>query len=245
MVHCFIIDDDPHAINSITSYLSKVPGITISGCFLNSLEAAKAIQQEPTIDLIFLDVQTLLISGFELAALVPSHAAIIFTSSNILHAKEAFDLQGIDFLMKPYPYNRFSLAVQKAMSVIRNQRTDNSSQCKRNEISIFLPTSNGVQLRQVHYADITHVQSLKNYVAIHFLNERIITYISMKEITSRLPSALFIRIHRRYLVNLSHIDLADTKNILLSTGIRLPMGDSYLDGFREKIKDQMLKSFRK
>ncbi|MES2653385.1 MAG: LytTR family DNA-binding domain-containing protein [Bacteroidota bacterium] len=244
MVHCFIIDDDQYAITSITSNLRQVAGIAISGCFLDPRDAVKALQSGLSVDLIFLDVQVPLLSGIDLAAMVPSHVAIIFTTSFTRHAHEAFDLNAVDFLMKPYSYERFARAVQKAMAFIKETQPTPAILKNASEPSIFLACGNGSQLRQVRYADITHVQSLKNYVAIHFLTDKIISYISMKEISQQLPNDLFVRIHCSYLVNLAHIELADAHGIMLSIGIRLPIGDSHMRGFKEMIKDRLLKSSR-
>ena len=172
MISCILIDDEPHAIAALKDYLSHVPDIEIVGAYLDPIEALKAIINTILVDLVLLDVNMPKLSGVELASLIRSKTRkLVFTTGHAKYAYDAFEVQADAYLLKPYSLTKFLDTIHKLN--LKDNLEDN--------LEYFFVKSRGDNLKmiKVFYKDIIAVESQLNYITIHTLNKKIITYMSL------------------------------------------------------------------
>jgi len=240
-MNCYIIDDEQHSIETITGYILKSDKLRLAGSSTNPIQGQAEINSRDDIDLVFIDIGMPELSGLELTKLLPSKIAIIFISAYHKYAVDAFDLNIVDFLLKPISLSRFLKAIQKAES-IKELLPKNDG---RNLDSLFISPGTRGKVIQLHLNQIAYIEGLKNYVIIHLLgNEKHITYLTMSEIELALPQTQFIRIHKSFIVNKVMIKSIEGNSISLNNNVQLTLGQTYRNKFREVIGLVMLKSKR-
>lgn len=239
MIRTVIVDDEPLALDILESYIAKIPEIELVGRCINALEA-NAIIKSVRIDLMFLDIQMPQISGVEFLKTLPNPPAVVLTTAYPDYALEGYELNIIDFLLKPISFDRFVKAVNKASEKLKLHSSENvKSDVQEN----FFFIKADKKLVKVNFDDIIYIEGLKDYVIIRCEQNRIITLQTMKSLEDRLPSAVFKRVHRSYIVNLNKITALDG-NILevLEKGQTkiLPIGKNYKDELLELIHGKKL-----
>ncbi|WP_448698182.1 LytR/AlgR family response regulator transcription factor [Mucilaginibacter sp. AW1-3] len=220
MMRCLTVDDERPATELLGRFIARTPGLELVGSTNKALEAP-ALLAALNPDLVFLDIDMPQLSGIALAKLVKS-AAIVFTTSFREFAPEAFEVEALDYLLKPIAYERFLMAIQKA------RRTAPAGH-------FFAKTGNG-QLTRVEIGEILYISALLNYVEIFSKNGKVITYSGITEIMEQLPAERFSRIHRSYIVAHAHIHQVIADEVVLSGGKRLTIGRSYRAAFQEKLR---------
>ncbi|MEQ3498398.1 LytTR family DNA-binding domain-containing protein [Tenacibaculum sp. SSH1-16] len=233
---CIIIDDEPPAIRLLEKYVDKVPFLSVNSTYTNPLEALIEIEKG-TIDLVFLDIQMPEITGIQLSKIISNKTNIIFTTAYPQFALESYDIAAIDYLLKPFDFDRFYKAVLKVNKKITksdqkiNQNTENDY--------FFLKTDGKNKFSKVFLDDILFIEGLKNYVSVYLKNERIITYSTLKNLVSSLPEDNFIQTHRSYIISIKAIDKIENDSLWIQKK-ELPIGNTYRKSFFEKIASKQL-----
>ena len=242
MYTCYVIDDEYHAIETLTGYISKFPGLNLIGSCINPLKAIDEITNSTQVDIVFLDVDMPELSGLDVADIISPYAAIIFTTAYPNYAVQAFEKNGSDFILKPISFERFTKSVTKVQNLIRSKKL--AEQHTEDEHFFINPGVKG-RMIQLSYSEIIYIEGLKNYVVIYTHEGKFITYLSMREIEKSIPMSRFVRIHKSYIINVDRIKSIDGNNVILSQTLELPIGISFKDSFINVINSKMLRSGRK
>jgi len=242
-MNCIAIDDEPLAINVIKEFCSKIDYLNLLATFNSAVEAIKLLNQT-SVDLIFLDIQMPHISGLEFIKSIPNPPMVVFTTAYSEHALQGFELNAIDYLVKPIPFERFFKAVNKAYELY-NLR-------KKNELSSNLTLERNSEHQadyfmikveystvKVDFKDIQYIEGLKDYVKIYTGPRPILTKTTMKNIEEKLSSDNFVRIHKSYIVSISHIKAIENNRVLIGDK-RIPVGEQYKEAFYKIVNKNKL-----
>lgn len=232
---CIIVDDEPPAIRVIEKFISQLKGLELIASSSNALEGLELIQQN-TPDIVFLDIQMPDLTGIQLSKLIDPNVNIIFTTAYPQFAVEGFELNAVDYLLKPIAFPRFIEAVEK---VKKKKTSVKETSNLNNEEYFFVKTDGKNKFRKVKLSDILFAESIKNYVIIHTETEQLVTYNSLKNIQESLPQTKFIKIHKSYIVALDKVEKTDNYEVWIN-GKDLPLGDTYRSEFFKKIHDKKL-----
>jgi DNA-binding LytR/AlgR family response regulator len=230
-IRCIIIDDEHLALDLLEDNINKIPFLELKAKFRNALEALNFIQQHQ-VDLIISDIQMPSLSGLQLVESLPNCPMVIFTTAYENYAVQSFEINVVDYLVKPFSFERFLLASNKALEL--HKLKNNAS--RKNEINAatdyFYVNADYIFIK-VQFQDILFIQGLKDYVKINFKDTRkpLVTRMTMKNIELILHDKDFIRIHKSYIVADDAIT-AIKKNFVFLGNIELPLGNS----FKEKIE---------
>lgn len=233
-INCLIVDDEPLAQDVLDTYIKQVPLLNLVGICNNAIEALEKMHQN-TIDLIFLDIQMPEISGIDFLKSLKAPPLVIFTTAYQNYALQGFELNAVDYLLKPFSLDRFQKAVKRASELAR--MIEESSQ-KEDEY-IFIKSDQ--RLQKVSFGEILYVEALADYVKIHTNDKRYITLQTMKNMEEKLPEKYFKRVHRSFIVSLDKIMAIVGGNVEVN-GQRIPIGKNYKDAFYEAMhKNNILK----
>jgi DNA-binding LytR/AlgR family response regulator len=221
MLKAIVIDDEPMALEVVKGLTEKVTFIDVLGYFTNSFEALKFIQANE-VHLLLLDIKMPDISGIELLRSIPDPPMVIFTTAYSEHALEGFELNAIDYLLKPFSLTRFLKACNKAYEYYELKRNKASSPAGLSHI--FIKT--GYEQVRVGLEEIRYAEASGNYVVFVLEKQKIASRLTMSETEALLPDKLFIRVHRSYIVSKKHITKADRKTIWVH-GTEIPIGPAY------------------
>jgi DNA-binding LytR/AlgR family response regulator len=216
MLNTLIIDDEPLAQDVLETYISKFPEINLVAKCLNAIEANEWMKSN-TIDLIFLDIQMPMISGIDFLKTLKNPPLVIITTAYPNHALEGFDLNVLDYLLKPISMERFIKAINKAFELHqlqKNQSTEKVNIEKEAEEFFFVKADK--KLIKINHNEIIYIEGLKDYVIIRMDNQRVITLQTMKSLEEKLPLAKFKRIHRSYIVNIDRINAQCKQSFFVS-----------------------------
>jgi two-component system LytT family response regulator len=211
------IDDEPLALEVVRSHAAKVPFLNLKAEFTDAFKAMEYLQHEP-VDLLFLDIKMPDISGIDLLSCLSKKPLVIFTTAYSEHAVESFELDAIDYLLKPFALTRFVKACNKA-NEIHNLR---GSVDKKEYL--FLKT--GYDQMRVNFADICYLEATGNYVNFVLKDKTILSRMTITEVEALLPANQFIRIHRSFIAAVNKIDKIERHQVLVNGAI-LPVGNSY------------------
>ncbi len=221
-MNCIIVDDEPLARDLLENFAEKIPFLRLKASCKSGFEALEILQKE-RIDLIFLDIQVPDMSGVQLYESLNYKPMVIFTTAYSNYAVTGFDLDAMDYLVKPFAYQRFLKAVNKAYEQMNRREPVAVSEFHRN----FMFVKDGTKIVKVVYDDILYLEGMKDYVKIILKEKkRVMPLISMQNMVKKLPKGRFVRIHRSYIVSLSSIDSVE-KNRVVIAGKWLPVGNSY------------------
>jgi len=233
MVNCLIVDDEQGAIDILRQFVEKTPYLTLTGSTTNPLEALRLVATQP-IDLVFLDIHMPQLSGLDMMPLLNGKCQVILTTAYSEFAVAGFELEAVDYLLKPIAFERFLKATQK---VLKAQAPVTLPIAAPPDNYIFVKTESKGKMRKVAFEDIVYVEGLKNYVSIYTEQERIITLLNVKDLQDRLPATQFMRVHKSYIVSLDKIKALDGNQILFRDGkASAPLGDTYRRGFFEALQ---------
>ncbi|MBS1659968.1 MAG: response regulator transcription factor [Bacteroidetes bacterium] len=214
-----IIDDEYLAIRLLEEYCSRFPFINVLQSFKDPVPALRFLEENP-VDLVFLDIQMPRITGMELASrLSPDGAGkrprFIFTTARHDFAVKAFELDALDYLVKPVSFERFEMAIRKVEENILD----------------FLLLKNGHRTIRLAYEEIIFIEGLNEYVKVHTPEKKIVTLAALKDLEARLPRNQFVRIHKSYIVSLAFVRSWTASEVEMAEGQRLPLGRVYKDNF--------------
>jgi two-component system, LytTR family, response regulator len=221
IIKCVTIDDEPLALDILRAYIKKIPALQLVQEFDDAISASEFIKINP-VDLLFVDIQMPDISGVDLVRSLEVKPVIIFTTAHKNFAYEGFELEALDYLLKPIDFERFGKSVNKAIEYLNNKNN------KPEETSESIYVYSEYKLIKILLNEIDYIESFEDYVKIHLLEEKpILTLNTMKKMLEKLPEKDFRRIHRSYIVPVNKIISIHNKKVHLKSGRELPIGDSY------------------
>lgn len=226
MIHCIAIDDEPLALQLINEYCSKISFLKLEKTFTNTDEA-KAWLQDNTVDLLFLDIQMPDINGMQFYKSLTQKPPVVFTTAYKDFAAEGFNVDAVDYLLKPFEYDRFLKACYKVKEYIEFL---SSQELQLN--SIFVKVN--YEIMKINLKDIELIEALDDYIKIYIKPNPVLTLMTLKSIQEKLPSRDFVRVHRSFIVPLARIEKF-SKTKLWTAGKEIPIGSSY-----SQVYDQLL-----
>lgn len=241
-MNCIAIDDEPLALNIIKDFCSKVSFLNLVATTTSAVEAVKILNKHE-IGLLFLDIQMPNLSGIEFIKTLVNPPMVIFTTAYSEHALMGFELNVVDYLVKPIPFERFFKAVSKAYELYSLRKNHASPVQTINENYQAQP---GYILIKVEYstvkvdlADIFYIEGLKDYVKIVASSKNYLTKSTMKNMEEKLPESLFVRVHKSYIVSWNKINKIENNRIIIKDKY-IPVGEQYKDAFYSIINKKRL-----
>lgn len=240
MINCIIVDDEQHAIDILVHYVKQTPHLNLVATTTNPIEALQIIAEQK-IDLIFLDIQMPELSGMDLIKAINGKANVILTTAYSEFALESYELDVVDYLLKPIRLPRFLQAVQKVIKETEDHVEENHSVLDPEDGYIFVKTESKGKLLKINLGDIDYIEGMKNYVAIFCGQKKTLVYTSMKDLEERLSKNQFIRVHKSFIIPISKItgiegNLLRLKNV----AAEILIGDNYKADLMEIIRNKMI-----
>ena len=231
-MNCIIIEDDPLSMKVIEEFVKRTDFLELKHEFHDAVEAINTLNVgEENIELIFLDIEMPEMTGIEFLNTVKNLPQVVIISSQEKYALQAFDYDVTDYLLKPVTYSRFYKAAKKAQE---NYRLQEKSKQENDEIFIKKDSA----LVRLKYNDILWVEAMENYVVINTFDQKFTIHFTMKSILLQLPSDLFKRVHRSYIVNVKNIDRIEDNYVIIDSSKgqkQLPIGKAYKEKFMKEI----------
>ena len=226
---CMIVDDEPLAVKMLEDFVSRTPYLRLAASFNDPVLALSTLR-ESSVDVLFLDIQMPDLDGLNLSRMVPPGTRVIFTTAFKEYAFDSYEVNALDFLLKPIRYHKFLGAAEKA------RQWCEMSSVKEERGSLFVRVDS--QLRQVEISRILYVTGLKDYVMIYLEGEArpLITHVTMKAMEEMLPSGRFMRVHRSYIVALDKIRSVDRNNCVYIGKEIIHVTDAYKEAFNAYLK---------
>ncbi len=219
-IKCIVIDDEELARTLLKSYIDKIDFLELVDDFENPVDAMR-ITKDSDIDIIFLDIQMPELKGTDFAKMIDSKNKIIFTTAYSEYALEGFELNALDYLLKPITFERFLQAVNKY----------------KNEVELIEDTitvKSGYDLHKLKYDDILYVESDNDYVIFYTSDKKIMSHQTLKSLEQKLPFSIFMRVHRSYIVNKQKVSALKGRDLLISDA-KIPVSDSYYDAVKKEL----------
>ncbi|RXQ92258.1 response regulator transcription factor [Ancylomarina salipaludis] len=231
---CIAVDDEPFALDLIESYIKKSPFLKFHGGFSNPLKALSFLMSNP-VDLVFLDINMPELSGLQLLNSLKHKPQVVFTTAYSEYGAQSYEYDAIDYLLKPIKYERFLKAVNKAYDLSGKSRgegmvVDATPVCK-----IAIHIKSGSQMYRLQPEDILFVEGAGNYMTFYTKEKKVLSLRTMKETLQQLPSDMFVRVHKSYVVSLMHIDVIERHQLVVK-GNKIPIGITYREQFFAKYK---------
>lgn len=219
-ITCVITDDEPFARKGLQGYIEKIDFLDLKGTCEDALQLSNLLQQQ-TVDLLFLDIQMPHITGVEFLKAFRNPPKVIFTTAYEQYAIQGFELDVMDYLLKPISYDRFLKAAWKARDYFTQKEQPDVS------VPYIFVKANG-KLEKIIFADILYIEGMENYAAIHLENKKIITHTTIRALLEKLPAKQFIQTHKSYIVAVNKVDTIEG-NILHVQNHEVPIGKTLRD----------------
>ena len=232
MLQAIAIDDEPIALEIIKNLAAEIPFIEVSACFTDVLAAANYLQKNK-VDLLFLDIKMPKLSGIAFLKTIPHPPLVIFTTAYSEHAVQSFELDAIDYLLKPFSLDRFLKACNKAFEQFEFRKT-------RQAVPSAAPAmfiKSGYEHVRIELDDILYIESVGNYVQFVMAKQSITSRMTIGEVEILLHSSAFARIHRSYIVSKKYIRKIDKRTVWINQK-EIPIGEAYLKGIEKIIKNK-------
>jgi DNA-binding LytR/AlgR family response regulator len=235
MINCLIIDDEPLARKGLREYIADVDFLHLAGEYDNPLKATDIIGRGE-VQLLFLDIQMPKITGLDFMKTLQKPIPVIFTTALPQYALDGFELNALDYLVKPISFDRFLKAALKAKEyyeVRQKNETDKAPASERGDY-FFIKADN--RLVKVSFNDILFIEALQNYVVVHTQEKKLITYLTFKSVEEYLPSSQFIKVHKSFIVSATKIDSIEQNDIRIGQH-HIPISRN----LKEEVMDKLLK----
>ncbi len=233
MIRCIAIDDEPLAVIKIAGYIRKVPFLElVAEC--RSAAEAMTIMDTTDVQLLFIDINMPDISGMEFVKSLTNKPYIVFTTAYSEYAVEGFQVDAVDYLLKPITFSNFLKAANKVKNLIELTANNQKESVKTTTNHLFVKSD--YKLIRIELADIKYIESQHEYIKIHLVNSApVMTQLSLKSIEEQLPSVRFMRVHRSYIVNLSKVSVIERNRIVFDGKVYIPVSEQYKEKFQEYI----------
>ncbi|MGC4036060.1 MAG: LytTR family DNA-binding domain-containing protein [Chitinophagaceae bacterium] len=238
MVKCVIIDDEQPAINVIKKYIERLPNLELVGEETNPLIGMEIIKREKP-DLVFLDIQMDEMNGIQVKRLIDETVNVVFCTAYSEFAVTSYELNAIDYLMKPVEFKRFVKAVKRVTDSISLHQFSDEEAIPNDYI--FVKAGLRGKMLKIDLDDIDFIEAMNNYVAFHRGTQKTLAYLTMKELEERLPTNQFMRIHKSYIIALRQIaSMENNELVLKKLSRRIPIGANFKDIFMEKMRNKLI-----
>ena len=212
MINCIIIDDEPLARKGLREYISDVDFLHLAGEYENPLKATEMVSRGE-VQLLFLDIQMPKITGLEFMKTLQKPVPVIFTTAFPQYALDGFDLNALDYLVKPISFDRFLKAALKAKEYYEVRQKNDTDKTPATEATDYFFIKADNKLVKVSFNDILFIEALQNYVVIHTQEKKLITYLTFKSVEEYLPASQFIKVHKSFIVSATKIDSIEGNDI--------------------------------
>ncbi|MDY8138387.1 response regulator transcription factor [Aquimarina sp. 2201CG5-10] len=230
-LNCVIVDDEPLAIKVIKNYIAETKGLQLINSFNNAVESVDYIRSNQ-IDLLFLDINMPLLDGFNLLKSLPEKPLTIITTAHEDFAVQSYELEVLDYLVKPISFHRFIMATNRAFKLKGyQQKMDLAPSNERAYIFIKIDKK---KIKKVYLDEVLSIESLRDYIRINTVSNKYIIHQTLSSFTEELPSEKFIRIHRSYTISIDKVETIEGNSIEIA-GIRYPIGRSYINEVKSTI----------
>lgn len=229
IIKCIAIDDEPLALQQINAYIEKTPFLECVALCQSAYEAMEYIEKNE-VDLMFVDINMPDLNGLEFVKSLIEKPQVIFTTAYSEYAFEGFQVDAMDYILKPISYEVFLKAANKAKTWFElNQKQTETVQATPE--CLFVKSE--YKLVRIMLADIKYIESANEYIQIHLINEQpVTTLIRLKTIEEQLPKNKFMRVHRSFIVNLDRVKVIERNRIIFDQKVHIPIGDQYKDAFQ-------------
>ena len=241
MIKTIIVDDEPLALDVLETYVEQIPDLELVKRCNNALEANEFLSKNE-VDLMFLDIEMPKLGGLEFLKILNDPPYIIITTAYPNYAVEGFELNVLDYMLKPISLERFMKSVNKVRQKMDSASKPNPVQQENNSEDYIFVKSDKKFIR-IHYSDILYIEGLKDYVIIKTRESRVIALQTMKSLEKKLPADTFIRVHRSYIININFIDAVVGNTVEMTEDGKLkmiPVGKNYKDDLVKIIEDKRL-----
>jgi two-component system LytT family response regulator len=226
-MNCIAIDDEPKALEVIERYCHKSDMVDLKATFREPVKAIEFLNRE-RIDLIFLDINMPDINGMQLIQTLATKPMVIFTTAYSNYAVESYNLNAIDYLLKPITFERFLFAINKAVAALLSKNATVTD----DEITVLIKS--GPQTYQVKVADILYLEKDGNYITVHLKDKLILIRENMSDIFDLVPAAGFMRVHKSYVISIRHITMIEVHQLIIN-GEKIPIGSTYRESLRARL----------
>ena len=232
VIRCVAIDDEPLALELMRNYINRHPALQLVQAFEDAITAAEFLRKT-VVDLVFIDIQMPDISGLDLIRSLETKPLFVLTTAHKNYGFDGYELDVIDYLLKPIAYNRFSRSVQKAEELLASRNSQLESEAERGVLFVY----SEYKLVKIDMSRIIFIEGLEDYIRIHLNNSTpVMTLMTLKKAIEKLPSKYFQRIHRSYIVGTRYINTISHRKLVLLNGRELPVGESFVDNIRQWFK---------
>jgi DNA-binding LytR/AlgR family response regulator len=226
MINCIAIDDEPLALEVIKKYVSETPLVNLTNVFTDAIQALTFLKSQKT-DLIFLDIHMPDISGLQFIKALKDKPKVIFTTAFSQYAVKGFELEAVDYLVKPFTFDRFMKALLRVKKTLPDSPEPSDTM-----MGYFFVKSEHHSVK-INFHDILYIEGLDDYIKIYLPDSKpVLSQMSMKSVIDRLPKDQFMRVHRSFIVPLAHILSIRNRRIYLDQR-EIPVGDTYYDTVKE------------
>jgi two-component system, LytTR family, response regulator len=232
MTTCMAIDDEPLALELLGDYIGKVPYLQLLHTNTSAIEALQYLQNNK-VDLLFLDIQMPDLTGLQVMKIIQQNCRVILTTAYSEYALDGYEHNVIDYLLKPISFDRFYTAAEKARTIFTKPVDTSVPIVPATPNFIFVKTDS--RLVKVNLEDILLVEGMKDYIAIHTTQDKLITLQSLRSMEDSLPTQQFIRIHKSFIIALNKIDSIERNRIFINKEV-IPIGDTYREFFFKLIE---------
>jgi two-component system, LytTR family, response regulator len=238
MIRCLVVDDEQHAIDVIVHYIGQTNFLELVSTTTNPVAALQTVITQ-NIDLVFLDIQMPELSGIDFIKAINGKAKVILTTAYSEFAIEGFELDVVDYLLKPVRFPRFLNAVQKVVKATSEK--NEVAESNNEDDYIFVKTESKGKLLKINLDEIEYIEGMKNYVAIYRGGQKTLVYTNLKDLVLHLPAKQFIRIHKSFIIPVNRITgIEGNRVVLKNVTAEILIGESYKDDLMEIIKHRMI-----
>lgn len=232
VLKCYCVDDLAINFGSLVRFIDQTEGLELVGTETDSVKAMDDLQSGRIVpDIIFLDIDMPGVSGMELAEVVKSFSKIIFTTAYADYAAQSYEVDAVDYLVKPITYPRFIRAVDKVRQLLSGQSRSPEAVPE----VIFLPGNGKGNYIKVITRDIRYINADSNYLKVYTGTGMHYSYCTMKTMIEALPPSIFVRVHNSYIINVNHIERIEMESVEMVGGLNIPISRTYKDGIRKFI----------
>ena len=239
MIKCVIIDEEQPAINVLKYYINRISHLKLVGSETNPILGLDIIKTEIP-DVVFLDIQMDEMTGIEVMKEIGNSTRVIFCTAYSEFAVTSYELDAVDYLMKPIEFNRFLKSVQRLTDLIAHQPSVYPEALANDYI--FVKAGQRGKMLKIDFDDVDYVEAMNNYIAFHRGSQKTLAYLTMKELEERLPTSDFMRVHKSFIVALKQIALMENNELILKkNSCRIPIGANYKEIFMKRMRDKLIR----
>lgn len=226
---CILVDDEPLALNLLESYAAQIHNLEVAGKFTHPVKALEFLRENP-VDLLLVDIQMPDLNGLELVSQLTVKPVLIFTTAFSQYALDGFRADAVDYLLKPIDFTDFQKAINKVTELLELRNAKNTN-FETNKEFLFIKSE--YKIIRINFSEIVYIQGMSEYVKIHLtVRKPVMSLLSLKSLENQLPSDMFMRVHKSYIVNLHKINTVERNEIVYDDGTIIPVSQQYKDAFQ-------------